>query len=178
MALIDREQLICIGIVKSAHGVRGEMKLFPLTDAPEYYRAVEEVVLATKNGLTVHPVQKLQMVGRFWQLALKDISDRTAAELLKGAEVLLDKDALKPLEGDEYFQHELIGCTVETVDGKNVGQVTHIMETGANDVLEVATQNGTAMIPLVKDVIRTVDTTARMIRIEPLPGLLDPDEAE
>ena len=174
MALIDRERLTCIGKVTQAHGVKGELKVAPLTDTPAYYEGSQSVILETRQGLRDFKVRGMRSAGKYWIMTLEGLDDRGAAEAFGGALVLLEDSRLKPLEPGEYFQHDLIGCEVETLAGRPLGQVSGIMETGANDVLVVGEKS--LMVPMLADVVKGVDLQSRLIRIEPLPGLLEAEE--
>ena len=174
MALIDREQLTCIGKVAQAHGVKGELKVAPLTDTPAYYEDSQSVILETSQGLREFEVRGMRSAGKYWVMTLEGLDDRGTAEGYSGALVLLQDTQLRPLEPDEYFQHQLMGCEVETVAGKALGKVCGIMETGANDVLVVGEES--LMVPMLASVVIEVDVDRRLIRIEPMPGLLEADE--
>lgn len=176
MGLIDRERLTCIGIVTQAHGVKGEVKISPLTNTPQFYESAAKVILETARGLAVFAVAQMRTVGSHWILALEGVSDRDGAEALQGASVLLEDSQLRPLEPGEYFRHDLMGCTVETLAGETLGPITDIMETGANDVLVVSRAGGDVMIPMVAAVVKKVDIAAKAVRIDPMPGLLESNE--
>ena len=176
MGLIDRERFTCIGRVTQAHGVKGEVKVVPLTDTPEYYEGERAVILETTRGLAAFPGARFRSAGNHWIVALEGVRDRDEARALEGAQVLLEDSELRPLEPGEYFRHELIGCTVETLSGEPVGQIGDVMETGANDVLVVARERGEVMIPMVAAVVKAVDVAAKKVTIDPIPGLLEPDD--
>ncbi len=176
MGLIDRDRLTCIGVIASAHGVKGELNVHPMTDDPAYYEKCEAVILETERGLQAFTVGGLRMAGRHWIMALEGVGGRDAAETLRGAGVLLEESQLRPLAAGEYFQHDLIGCAVETLDGNLLGRVTEIVTTGANDVLVVELDGKARMLPMVGEVVRKVELEKRLIRISPLPGLLELDE--
>jgi 16S rRNA processing protein RimM len=171
MTLIDRDRLTCIGTVSQAHGVKGDLKVAPLTDTPAYYERSTTVILETKQGLRDFKVSGLRRAGNHWIMTLEGLKDRGGAEAYRGARVLLDDSLLRPLEPGEYFQHDLIGCEVETLTGDPLGRVKSIMETGANDVLVVG--DGSLMVPMLAEVVKEVDVHGRRIRIAPLPGLLE-----
>lgn len=173
MALIDRDSLVCIGKVIEPYGLKGEMKVWPFTDAQEYYNGIPEVILDTGKGLRVYPVRSIRGEGRHWLFALEGVDERDGATALKGAEVLLGPEHLKPLEPGQYFMDDLIGCEVVDPEENPLGRVQAIIETGANDVLEVAGQGGVTLVPMTKEVMREVDVAARRIRIAPLPGLFE-----
>ncbi len=170
MTLIDRDRLTCIGTVSQPHGVKGDLKVAPLTDTPAYYEDSSEVILETKQGLRNFKISGLRRAGNHWVMSLEGLNDRSDAEAYHGALVLLDDSLLRPLEPGEYFQHDLIGCEVETLAGEPLGRVKGIMETGANDVLVVG--EASLMVPMLAEVVKEVDVDRRRIRIAPLPGLL------
>ena len=174
MTLIDRDRLTCIGTVAQAHGVKGELKVAPLTATPAYYEECGTVILETKQGLRDFKVRGMRPAGSHWIMTLDELNDRTGAEAYCGALVLLEDSRLRPLEPGEYFQHDLIGCEVKTLAGESLGRVKGIMETGANDVLVVGEES--VMVPMLADVVKEVDVDGGLIRIEPLPGLLEADE--
>ena len=175
MVLIDRERLVCIGKVVDAHGLAGELKVKPFTDTPSYYESSAAVIVDAGKGLHVHAVQHIRSAGALWVMGLEGVTSREAALDLKGAELLLDASELRPLEEGEYFLDDLIGCEVEGMDGERLGRVRGVIETGANDVLEVVTEQGETLVPMTAEVVRKVDIAERRIRIAPLPGLFDAD---
>jgi len=173
MGMIDRASLVCIGRIQTPHGLDGTLRLYVLTDTPEYYTDVRQVYLATSERLREYGLRALAPLGQGWSIALEGVTDRETAMTLRGAEVLLPSEMIRPLEPGEYFTDDLIGCTVEDMNGQPLGTVRGVMETGANDVLELEHPEGTVLVPLTDEVLREIDTEARRIRIEPLPGLLE-----
>ena len=176
MVLIDRERLVCIGKVLDAHGVEGALKVKPFTDSPSYYESRATVILDAGKGLRSLAVRSIRSAGRLWVVALEGVPDRQAALALKGAELLLDESELRPLEEGEYFLNDLIGCAVVDLEGTTLGRVCGVIETGANDVLEVATERGDTLVPVTAEVLREVNLVERRIRIAPLPGMFGADE--
>jgi 16S rRNA processing protein RimM len=172
MALIDRDRLTCIGRIVDAHGLRGEVKVLPLTREHEFYRNLRAAVLDTPQGLRAVEIEALRPGVRHWVVRLAGIADRTAAQELRGAGLWVEAAQLKPLAPGEVFAHDLVGCLVQTLDGRTIGPVRAVLETGANDVLAVDGGSGEVLVPLVDDVVREVDLGRRVIRIDPPPGLL------
>jgi 16S rRNA processing protein RimM len=174
MALIDRNRLVCVGKVVRAHGLKGELRVASLSDAPGFLASLTELYVDSRHGLQTHRVGRIREGNGLWIVALDDVPDRAAAERLVGGELLVERDRLAPLETDQYFVDELIGCDVETVAGVPVGQVAEVVETGAYDLLRIVSEGGAVMVPMVGDVIRKVDATRKRIVIDPPPGLLQP----
>ena len=173
MAQIDRDSLVCIGKVVEPHGLKGELKVWPFTDEPEYYAGLTEVILDAGKGLRVYPVRSIRGKGRQWLFSLEGVDERNGATALKGAEVLLEQARLKPLEPGQYFMDDLVGCEVVDPHGHSLGRVRGVIETGANLVLEVTCRGGVTLVPMTDEVMREVDVAARRIRIAPLPGMFE-----
>src|SRR5262245_52672235 len=131
MALIDREKLVCIGRVADAHGLAGELKVQAVTNDPGYYMDLGALYLDTPWGLRHMKVAGMRGRNGGWVVRLEGLTDRTAAEALRGAEVLVEAGQVKPLGEDEYFTRDLVGCRVVTVTGQDVGRVTDVLETAA-----------------------------------------------
>jgi len=171
--LIDRDRLVCIGRVSGAHGMAGEIKVAPLTDAPEQYRALHALVLDTAHGLRAVEIEERRDAGGQWVLKLKGLATRTAAEELRGAEVLVEEAEVAPLRENEYFTADLVGCAVETVTGEAVGSVAGVLKAGGQHLLQVSGALGTVLVPLSETIVKEVLLDRRRIRIDPPPGLLE-----
>ncbi|MDH4225866.1 MAG: ribosome maturation factor RimM [Deltaproteobacteria bacterium] len=176
MAPLDRNQLTVIGRVTAPHGVLGDIKVAPQTEDPAYYQTLKEVYLDSPKGLKGFKVKAFVWKGAWWLARLEGLDDRTAAGDLKGAMVLVQDSQLKPLAEDEYFIHDLMGCRVESPQGENLGQVTELMETGADPVLVV--RRGDLMdtewlLPLAAAYVQSVDAAAKIIHADPPVELLE-----
>jgi 16S rRNA processing protein RimM len=100
------------------------------------------------------------------------IDTREAAEGLRGP-LYVTTDELRELDESEYWEHELLGCNVETPAGVEVGEITALIPGPAQDLLEVQTKAGPRYVPAVKDLIVEVDVAARRVVVDAPPGLLD-----
>jgi 16S rRNA processing protein RimM len=176
MALIDRERLVCIGTVQEPYGLKGEVKVKPLTATPGFYARTSGVILDQGAGLRAFRVRTIRQSGAVWLFALEGVTDREAARRLQGAEILLEPAQVKPLAPEEFFLDDLIGCEVRDGADALLGHVSGWIETGANDVLEVTTGAGEVLVPMTEEVVKVVDVAGRCIRLEPLPGLFEPAE--
>jgi 16S rRNA processing protein RimM len=99
-------------------------------------------------------------------LELDGVPDRDAAAALRGARLLVERAALPPLEEDEYYFEDLLGCRVEDLEGRTLGEVREVFSAGAADVLVVRQGNEERMIPLVDEWVSEVDLGARRIRVQ------------
>ncbi len=111
-------------------------------------------------------------------LKLAGVDDMDAAEALRGREICLPREELRPLAKDEYFHHDLIGLAVVGPGGEPLGTVDWIMETGARPNLVVQGPRGELLIPFSPDAVGEIDLGAGKLHLLPLPGLLEPEKAE
>lgn len=167
------DELTSIGTVVGAHGINGELVVYPLTDSPEYYLTLKKMLICNGDDVLPAEVQKIRIHKEKWLIKFDCIPDRTAAESFKKSEIKITDDELKPLSDDEYFLHDIIGCEVLDESNRSYGIVTSIMETGANDVYVVKSEKKEYLIPGSGDVIKSVDLEKKTIVIELLDGLID-----
>jgi 16S rRNA processing protein RimM len=105
-------------------------------------------------------------------VSFDEVTDRTAAEALGGSELVIDADQARDLQSGEYWDHDLIGCAVVTVDGDDIGEVVDVLHHGANEVLVVKAGQKEHLVPLVGDIVKSV-VPGQRITIELLEGLLE-----
>jgi len=105
-------------------------------------------------------------------LGVEGIADRDAAEATIGARVLVLQADLPPPDDGEFYYHELEGFAVVTTDGQALGSIVETFTTGTNDVWVVRDRRE-YLIPVIADVVRSIDRDGRRVVIEPLPGLLE-----
>lgn len=162
---------LAIGQILKPHGVRGEMRVRPLTDLPERFTWLETVYVGEQAQ------RPYQVAGvRFHQdivlLQLHDVPTREAAALLRGQVLLVPIDEAIPLAEDEYFLFELEGLAVYTDEDEHLGEITAVLETGANTVLVVDGDQGELLLPNIPDVVLDIDFENGRMRVHLLPGLL------
>jgi 16S rRNA processing protein RimM len=170
---------VTLGRVIGAHGLRGELRVRIFDGTDNNLRAVSTVWLAREEGDPKAALARVRAVGSGRRgearLALEGVDGREAAEALRGRLVQAGVDQLAPLAAGEYYHYELVGCTVADGDGRVLGVVQGIWETGAPDVLVVDAGGRELLIPAAGEILREVDVAGRRITIEAPPGLLDPD---
>lgn len=168
------EEVVAVGEIGGAHALRGWVRVRPFQMPAPSLTAGRQVLLEQDGQRRAALVTHAAPHGRgLVLLGLEGVVDRTAAEALRGAVLLVRRADLPALEEDEYWHDELVGFDVVTLDGTVVGSVTRIMSNGLHDVLEVRAGDREYLIPVVADVVRAIDRPARRVRIDPLPGLLD-----
>jgi 16S rRNA processing protein RimM len=107
-------------------------------------------------------------------VVFEGIGDRTVAERLRGQYLFVPASEAPPLPDGEFWTHQLVGCRVETEDGRRLGALKEVAHTLANDVWVVAGDAGEALVPALKDVVRSVDVPGRRIVVRDVPGLTSP----
>ena len=162
-----------IGNVVALFGVQGELKVRLLTDIPNRFDELETVYVGANH--TSYSIQSVRPYkGEMIVLKLSGIEDANAAEQLRNQELSIPLIELASLPPDSYYQHDIIGLQVFTLDGQELGQIVEIIVTGSNDVYSVKKPEGSqVLIPAIKDVIKQIDLNRRTMHIDPLPGLLD-----
>jgi 16S rRNA processing protein RimM len=174
----QKTEWAAIGQVVALFGVRGELKVRSLTDIPDRFTQLEAVHLGSDyRRLEIEHVRPYK--GEMVILKLRGIDDANTAEALCRQNLLIPFGQLAQLPPDSYYQHDILGLTVLLPDGRELGRVVDIWETGSNDVYVVRTLDGKqALIPAIREVVRRVDLIRHTMSIDPLPGLLEPATRE
>ena len=168
-----------MGHIFRAHGVRGEVKVWPETDDPERFRALATLYLGTEPALArpiaVESVRFQQTRrGTVVVLKLEGVETREAADALKSSSVFAGSEDLPSLAEGEFFFDDLIGLTVKDEAGAVLGRVKDVLDMPAHEVLLVAREGGAeAMVPAVAPFLVDVDVKAGHVVIRPIEGLLD-----
>jgi 16S rRNA processing protein RimM len=162
-----------IGKVVALFGLQGELKVRLLTDIPNRFAQLDVVYLGPDHmRYSIKGVQPYK--GEMILLKLKGIDDANAAEVLRSLDISIPLSQLANLPQDSYYQHDIIGLHVYTLDGRNLGHIVDIIATGSNDVYVIkTTEDQQVLIPAIKQVIKQIDLIQRTMHIDPLPGLLD-----
>ncbi len=170
--MTDRFQ---VGVIASTHGLHGEVNVFPTTEDPNRFKKLKKVVLHTQRGEEIElDVQSAKFFKKFVIVKFKQFDNINDVEKFRGCELTIDrKDALK-LNPGEYYCADLIGLDIVDEDGKLLGTVSDIIQTGANDVYEMKREDGEGIvyIPAIKDCIKEIDIENRKITIHVMDGLM------
>jgi 16S rRNA processing protein RimM len=168
---------VAIGEVVGSFGVRGELKIVPLTDFPDRFTRTPTVYLG--EDYRPYQVQRAHPHKQHILLTLAGVEDRDAAERLRGLRVWVPASELTPLAADQFYLHDLIGLRVRHVDGRDLGVIADVIVTPGTDLFLIrGTPNGQdVLLPAVKAFVKAVDLAAGMVLVDPIPGLFD-DAAE
>jgi 16S rRNA processing protein RimM len=172
----DSGDLVAVGRIVGVHGIRGELKVESLTDFPERFDAGSQLFLVTPDG-KVRPTEILagrEHKGRIL-IALPGVTDRDAAEALRGSFLKIEEEDLTPLPPGRFYHYQLVDLSVVTDEGRDLGRVAEVIPTGGNLVLDVRGGGGEVLLPFIDDVILDVDLEAGKITVHLLEGLLPED---
>lgn len=118
-------------------------------------------------------VERARADQEHWILKLNGINSRNDVELLRGELLEAADNDVQRDDDESYFVHELIGLRVVTAGGEELGRITEVLQTGANDVYVVTGERGEILVPAIAEVIEAIDVSGGVVSITPLPGLLD-----
>lgn len=165
-----------IGNIVAPFGIRGEVKVFPLSDIPNRFVKLNAIYLTP--DYTRYEIEGVRPhKGDLLLIKFKTIDDANTAEKLRGRAIMLPLEELSQLPPDAYYQHDILGLQVLRMNGQEVGTITDIWATGGNDVYVIKGPQGQQfLIPAIKEVIKQIDLIRRVMYIDPMKGLLD-DEA-
>lgn len=169
---------LVVGRVAKAHGIRGEVVVDVRTDDPESRFVVGKPLRARAykdRPERTFIIESVRPHGDRLLVRLAGVDDRDTADALRGTLFVVDSAELPPIdEPDEYYDHELEGLTVRTVDGVDVGRVTEVLHTAAGELLAVKSEAGReVLVPFVTEIVPTVSIADGLIEIDPPDGLLD-----
>ena len=147
---------ICVARIGAAHGVRGEVKLWPFTEDP--MAVIDYGPLSTKDGARQFEVVRARVAKDHLVAVLKGIATREDAERVNGLELYIARDRLPPTEAGEYYHADLIGLRAVDAAGAAIGKVLAVHNFGAGDIIEIAPPSGpTLLLPFTDAVVPTVD---------------------
>lgn len=167
------DEFFKIGIVTTAHGVRGEFKVYPTTDDAQRYKKLKSVYIDNGKTRENKRVVSVKFFKQFVILKLEGIDTMDDALKYRNAELYVErKDAVKCAK-DEYFIADLIGVEVFDESEVLLGTLTEVYQTGANDVYEITKPDESSfLMPAIKDCILNVDIEGRKMTVHVMDGLM------
>lgn len=165
--------LISIGEITTTQGHRGDVRVLPLTDFPERFR-VNACLIMEKAGQTrTLTIERVRPHKNLLIIKFKEIPDMNSAGEIKGGVLKITRDELKDLPEDTFYVFDIIGMKVKTEEGVELGIIKDIIQTGSNDVYVVAGETKQYLIPALKEIVRQIDKSQKIMVIKPLDGLFD-----
>lgn len=170
------EDLYQVGAITQTHGIKGEVKVFPLTDDISRFKNMKNLLLdAGKEGYINLEVENARPQKNLVILKFKGIDNINDIEKYKGHGLYVTKENRVELKEDEYFIADLIGVSVylDSDEDSVFGEITDVLQTGANDVYEITLLDGrSVLVPAIKDCVKSVDMENNKMIIHLLDGLL------
>lgn len=161
------EGFVAIGFVRGARGIRGELKVDPLTDFPDRFRRGATVWIEGR----AYKVRLSRQLAPSLLLQLEGVNTRIGAAALGGRYLEVPEEELAELEEGEYYRFEIVGLDVVDSAGARLGRVEQVLETGANDVYVVRNDEGDLLLPAIDTVVKKIDVAGGLIVVELIEGL-------
>ncbi len=166
--------LITIGRVLKPYGVKGEVKVEPITDFPERFGSLKRVVLESPRGNELPcTVRSVRYLNGLPYLCFEGYDSPEQAKKLNAWLIRIPQEEAVSLPEGQYYWFELVGMTVLSEAGEKLGEIAEVFATGSNDVYVMKQGKKEVYIPATKEVVKKIDRQARTMTIHVVEGLLD-----
>ncbi len=156
------------------YGLKGKLIVRAFADVPRNLKPGVIIYVDPEDTdskkLTIDFVQYYKNI---YRVSFKEISNRTQAEPLVKKQIGIERESLKTLPGNEFYVFDMIGCSVRSQSGDDLGIVDDIIKNPGNDLLKVVLHNKFYFVPMVKEIVLSVNIKDREIAIDPIEGLID-----
>jgi 16S rRNA processing protein RimM len=164
---------LTIGEIVAPFSRFGEVKVRLETDFPDRFARLAQVCVRWSSGAArLYAVESARLHKRQIVLKLQGVSSIEEAEALRNTWLQVRAEEAVRLPANEFYIHDLIGCAVLTSEGRLLGPVTSVLRGGANDVFVIGEGKEEILLPVVKEVVQSVNIGERRIVVTPTPGLL------
>lgn len=167
------EQTLRVGVITATHGLRGEVKVFPTTDDVKRFDYLKNVIVDMKREQLELEVTGVKYFKKYVILKFKGYDDINDIQQFIKKDLLVTRENAVKLEEGEYFICDLVGCKIITDEGEELGVLTDILQTAANDVYVVDYHGKELLIPSIPQCILEKNPQDRYIKVHLLEGLLD-----
>ena len=178
MARQQNDKRICVAKIGAAHGIRGDVKLWPMTADPMAFMDYGE--LESEDGKRIFEIAKAKPAGNFLIAHIKGIDDRNAAEKLVHTELFVSRDSLPEIEeDDEFYYADLVGLKVVDGSGAQIGEIVAMQNFGAGDLVELRLANArdTVLIPFTASTVPEIDIAGGTVTVA-MPNEVEADPSE
>ena len=167
-------QFLQLGRAVRAWGLEGEVKVDPYADPMTFSAGLPSIYLKAAGGdLARYEVERFRRAASAWIIKLRGIETAEQATRLAGHEVLIQRSSAPGLPEGCYYHADLLGLRVRSEEGRELGRIVEILETGANDVYVVRGQQGEWLLPATLEVVRQVDLEGQVMLVRPLEGMIE-----
>lgn len=166
------EEFFQVGYIKATHGLCGELKVLPTSDQPKRFETLSSVLIEKKAQRIRQEIEGVRYFKEFVLLKFKGLDTIEAVETFVKCPIVIPRSEAMELSDGEYFISDLIGLSVVTEEGRELGTLFDVLKTGANDVYVLKDSAGKErMIPAISDCIRLVDLANKTMTVHLLAGL-------
>ena len=178
--LHDASKYFLVGQIAGTHALRGEVRVFPLTDdRARFTKGLALFYESVRDEVLPLTVEASRQHGKFVLVKFKGLDSINDVERFRGGKLYVDRKDAIPLEEGEYFVADLVGMDVYTEDGARLGELTDVLETGANDVYAVRLsredlpeKDREVLIPAIPDCVLDINIEERRMTVHLLDGML------
>lgn len=169
---MDKSGVLPIGKVVGVHGMKGYLRVFPFDEGSDLFEPGNLLMLKLPDGkMQTVTIEDVQVHKHIFRMAVAGVDDRTGAEALVGADILINRSELPEPEEGKWYWCDLIGLAVYAADETYLGRIENLFETGSNDVLVVKNNDAEILIPVIESVICSVDFEAQKMIVNLPEGL-------
>ncbi len=162
------------GQIVGTHGIKGEVRINPWCDSPDFLLGFKKLYFGEGDKTALH-ITASRVHGRIVLAKIKGVNSIEEAEVFRGKTLYISRKDVK-LEPGRHFISDLIGCKVFGEDETPYGELTDVSETGANDVWHITRDGKEYLIPVIPDVVKSIDVDKEVIIINPLKGIFDDED--
>lgn len=168
------ENLLRVGVITTTHGVRGEVKVFPTTDDPQRFKKLKNVILDDGKQQLDLEITSVKFFKNMVILKFKGLDNMNDVEKFKQADLLVTRENAVKLKPGEYFIADLIGLQGISDEGEDLGELTDVIQTGANDVYVFSKEGAEdLLVPKIPDCVKEINLEEGTVLVHLLPGLRD-----
>ena len=167
------ENLLQVGVITTTHGVRGEVKVFPTTDDAARFKKLKQVILDTGKEHLALEIAGVKFFKNMVILKFKGYDNINDVEMFRKKSLYVTRENAVKLKKNEYFIADLIGLKVISDEGEDLGELTDVLQTGANDVYVIdSKEHGEVLMPAIKECVLNVDMESGIITVHLGNGLI------
>lgn len=171
----SKDDLVCVGAIAGAFGVRGEARIKSFCAQPE--DIADYAPLYSEDGRRSFTLKIVKPTKGGFVARLGGLNTREQVEAMRGFRLFAPRGKLPALPDDEFYYSDLVGLTVVDTGGVEIGVIRHVAEYGAGDFLEIrVTETGRALlVPFTRDAVPTVDLAAKRVVVDPPEDVAEPE---
>ncbi len=164
VANMSNTELITIGKIVAPHGVRGDVRIVPLTDFPDRFNKLKAVFVDDVGQLNLESARQHK---KFILLKFAELDSISAIEHLRGKLIKIRREDVVKLPKGQYYIFDIIGLNVFTEDGSLLGIITDVLQPGSNDVYVIEQQDKKELlIPAIKEVVKRIDIEGKQMVVK------------